>query len=63
MIQTLEAANLKALVADGTLTQAQADQMALRGPGMMNGNGQGRGHGMMNGSGNGTGPGLGLNCI
>ena len=54
-MQTLEAANLKALVADGTITQAQADQMALRGPGMMNGNGQGRGHGMMNGNGQGRG--------
>jgi Spy/CpxP family protein refolding chaperone len=59
-MKALQAANLKALVDDGTLTQAQADQMLLRGTGMMNGNGQGRGPGMMNGNGNGYGP--GMNC-
>jgi Spy/CpxP family protein refolding chaperone len=41
-MQTLEAAHLKELVAAGTITQEQADQMALRGPGHMDG--PGRGH-------------------
>ena len=42
-MQALAATHLKELVATGTITQAQADQMSKFGHGMMDGNGRGHG--------------------